>query len=445
MKILIASANSYPAAPTGPVYIAGALRQCGHEVRIYDSLLDPELRELQDELSTYQPDVVGVSIRLVHGDIQDRTVPFGTRYIDLRPRIKQLTDTIKEQSMAHIILGGPGFSYYAHDWLEYLDLHCGICGEAEEIFPQYLQAVVEGADPRALAGCAFRDQHGCLVNPPHRPMNLNHQGLPGYDLLAWERYAVHNITPAVFTKRGCAFDCSFCPYSKLEGKQYRLKSPQRVLNEIHHTLAYTASKRILICDNSFNAPRRHAEALCRAFREDRLEWGSGDLKPLGLNDEFCGLMKDSGCYYLNLSIESGSDSMLANMRRGYQAKNVRQSIEALSRAGIPFGASLLLGGPGETPDTIAETLDLMSTYSFPLGVWVTIGVYMWTELQDITREARRSGYLGMDQSLFDGPVYLSPHISRTDLDKLVDYLHRLPGYTVQVNRSDRISVSNPQL
>jgi radical SAM superfamily enzyme YgiQ (UPF0313 family) len=442
MKILIASANSFPAAPTGPVYIAGALQQHGHEVRIYEHLLDADLRELQDELVSFRPDVVGVSIRLVHGDIQDRAAPFGTRYVDLRPRVKQLTNCIKEHSQGRIVLGGPGFNYYARDWLEYLDLDCGICGEAEETFPQYLQAVMEGADVTALAGCAFRDQDGFRANPPRWPMELNKQGMPAYDLLEWERYGAQKITPAVFTKRGCAFDCSFCPYSKLEGKQYRRKSPQRVLDEIHHTLACTASKRIMICDNSFNAPRRHAEALCRAFRDDRFcfEWGSGDLKPLGVDAEFCGLMKDSGCYYLNLSIESGSDSMLKKMRRGYQVKHVRQSIEALSHAGIPFGASLLLGGPGETPDTIAETMDLMSAYTFPLGVWVTIGMYMWTELQDITGEARQSGYLSPGQSLFDGPVYLSPHLSRTDLDELVNYLHGMLGYTVQVNRSDRISL-----
>jgi len=148
-------------------------------------------------------------------------------------------------------------------------------------------------------------------------------------------------------------------------------------------------------------------------------------------------MKDSGCYYLNFSIESASDAMLASMRRGYTTRHIRQSLDALSQSGIPFGASLMLGAPGETPQTIAETLAVMSDYEIPLGVWVTIGVYLWTDLQDVVKHARQSGYLTVSQSLFDGPVYFSPALPTAYLHDLVSELRRQPGYTVQVNRADR--------
>jgi radical SAM superfamily enzyme YgiQ (UPF0313 family) len=60
---------------------------------------------------------------------------------------------------------------------------------------------------------------------------LDSQALPAYDLVDWQLYARRQITPAILTKRGCAFACTYCPYSKLEGVRYRLKSPQRVLAE----------------------------------------------------------------------------------------------------------------------------------------------------------------------------------------------------------------------
>jgi hypothetical protein len=63
----------------------------------------------------------------------------------------------------------------------------------------------------------------------------------------------------------------------------------------------------------------------------------------------------------------------------------------LCRSKVPFGTSLLLGAPGETPDTIAETLSVRSDYDIPLGVWVTVGVYLWTDYQDIVAEARPQG------------------------------------------------------
>ena len=68
----------------------------------------------------------------------DMDAPLGTRHTDLRPRVKEITDIIRQNSNARIVLGGPGFNYYARDWLEYLDLDYGIRGEGEESFPQYL-------------------------------------------------------------------------------------------------------------------------------------------------------------------------------------------------------------------------------------------------------------------------------------------------------------------
>ncbi len=214
-------------------------------------------------------------------------------------------------------------------------------------------------------------------------------------MISWigSRMPGSKITPAILTKRGCAFSCTYCPYSKLEGKRYRLKSPQRVLSEARHILQNTNSGKVMFCENNFNAPRQHAEAICRALIAEKadLQWGTGDLRPVGVTDDFCRLMEESGCFYVNLSIESASEGMLRSMKRGYTVRQVRESLEALSRSKIPFGASLMLGAPGETPETIAETLDVLDDYEIPDGVWVTIGVYMWTDYQDIVAEARRTG------------------------------------------------------
>ena len=150
----------------------------------------------------------------------------------------------------------------------------------------------------------------------------------------------------------------------------------------------------MFCDNNFNAPRQHAEAICKALIAEKadFQWGTGDLRPVGITDDFCRMMEDSGCFYVNLSIESASQEMLKSMKRGYTVQQVRKSLEVLSRSNIPFGASLMLGAPGETPETIAETLSLMDDYQIPNGVWVTIGVYMWTDYQDIVARGAADGH-----------------------------------------------------
>jgi len=258
MKVLIISTNSLPASPSGPVYIAGAVRQAGHEVQIYERLFANDLAgELTAKLRDFQPDVIGVSIRLVFGDELDPEASLGTRHTDLRPQVKEIVDIIRQSSPARIVLGGPGFNYYARDWLEYLELDYGIRGEGEEAFPLFLKRLAEGGDIYSVPGCAFRKDSSYHSISPCPVQNLDGQALPAYDLLDWRLYAARKITPTIFTKRGCAFFCGYCPYSKLEGKRYRLKNPQRVLSEARFIAQHTDSRKVMFCDNNFNAPVPH--------------------------------------------------------------------------------------------------------------------------------------------------------------------------------------------
>jgi hypothetical protein len=76
----------------------------------------------------------------------------------------------------------------------------------------------------------------------------------------------------------------------------------------------------------------------------------------------------------------------------------------------------------------------LDDYKVPAGVWVTIGVYLWTRHQDIVAEARQAGILKDDRELFNGFVYLSPGLPKTYLRELPDLLRARPGYSVQFNQ-----------
>ncbi|MCL5998926.1 MAG: hypothetical protein M1546_23135, partial [Chloroflexi bacterium] len=94
----------------------------------------------------------------------------------------------------------------------------------------------------------------------------------------------------------------------------------------------------------------------------------------------------------------------------------------------------MLGAPGETPETIAETLKVLDDYAIPLGVWVTLGVYLWTDYQDIVAEARQAGTLRDDKTLFSGAVYVSPDLPKAYLEELLLTLRATQGYQVQFNK-----------
>ncbi len=437
MKVLIVSTNTLPAPPSGPAYVAGAALCAGHTVEILECLFAQNLTgELKAHIARFQPDVIGVSIRLVHGFVVDQHAKFNTRHLDLRVRVKQVVDCVKQVSDARIVLGGPGFNYYAGDGLAYLDLDYGIRGEADRSFPHYLKRLEGGDDITTVPGCVFR-QDGQIIRVPRDLIeNLDETAFPAYELLDLDKYEEYNVSPAILTKRGCAFQCTYCPYSSLEGSRYRRKSPARVVDEIEHVQQVKHPKLFIFSDNNFNVPRPHAEAICREIiaRKLAIRWGTGDLRPLGITDEFCQLLRDSGCSYANLSIESGSDRMLQRMKRGYPAAQVQEALDCLGRANISFGASLMIGAPGETPETVAESLALLDRYFIPLGTWVTIGICLWTHRQQILEPVRQSGQFSDDRELFEGANYMSPDLPKEYMIELIETLKAKKGYSVQVNK-----------
>ncbi len=157
MKILIISTNTIPASPLGTCLSGWGGLLAGHEVQIFERLFVGNLsEELTDRLKEFRPDVVGISIRLVFDDRIDGEYPLGTRHTDLRPSVKEITDIVRQSSSARIVLGGPGFSYYARDWLEYLGLDYGIRCEGEEAFPLYLKLLSDGGDASSVRAGVFK-------------------------------------------------------------------------------------------------------------------------------------------------------------------------------------------------------------------------------------------------------------------------------------------------
>jgi radical SAM superfamily enzyme YgiQ (UPF0313 family) len=436
-KVLIISSNILPSSPSGPAYVAGAALNAGHTVEVFECLFAKDLvAELKEHITRFNPDVIGISIRLVTGDIIDESAEFNTKFFDVRPKVKEMVTRIRQISDAHIVLGGPGFNYYGRDWLEYLDLDYGIRGEAEHSFPLYLKRLKEGGDIHSVPGCIFRKDGRFREVPRDLIDHLDTTAFPAYELFDLDKYFEHNISPAIFTKRGCAFRCTFCPYRSLEESRYRLKSPRRVVDEIEHIQRAKKPKMFSFCDNSFNVPKKHAEAICQEIidRELNIRWGTGSLKPVGITEDFCRLLKEAGCDYINLAVESGSEKMLQKMKRGYRPEQVRKALSCLDRSGIPYGISLMIGMPGETPETIAETFDLIDNFQIPLGSWVTIGICLWTHHQDILDEARKAGQLKDDKELFSGAYYMSPELPKNYMLELIESLQVQKNYTVQVNR-----------
>ncbi len=160
---------------------------------------------------------------------------------------------------------------------------------------------------------------------------------------------------AVQTKRGCPFECVYCTYAALEGRTYRLCEPESVARAVR-SLTAAGIRDIEFVDNVFNAPREHGQAVCEALARDRhgARLQSLELSPRFLDDELLSAMESAGFVAMGVTIESAADAVLARMRKGFTAEDVRRAAEVVRRHRIPCLWILLFGGPGETEATVAR-------------------------------------------------------------------------------------------
>jgi radical SAM superfamily enzyme YgiQ (UPF0313 family) len=140
-----------------------------------------------------------------------------------------------------------------------------------------------------------------------------------------------------------------------------------------------------LCDSEFNLPPSHAVDICRAIVDGgfggRARWYTY-ASPAPLTADLAMLMKQAGCVGINFGADNGSDRMLAALGRDFVADDIRAAVRVCRAAGLVVMLDLLLGGPGETWDTVAETVDLMKEVS-PDCVGISLGVrlYPGTPLQ----------------------------------------------------------------
>jgi hypothetical protein len=436
MKVLIISANTLAATPTGPAYIAAAARQAGHQVAIFDCYLSENpIANVTTKIKGFQPDVIGISIREVTGDIQNPTAEFKTSFFDNRPQIKAMVKQIKSISKAFIITGGPGFNYFASEWLEYLNLDYGIRGEGEVPFSLFLERLEQKGDLNSVPGCIYRVADRFQTQPRYLNKHLDENALPAYDLFDMKQYRKKQISCGIYTKRGCPFNCVFCPHSNLEQKRYRMKSPKKVVDEIEWIKHQTGTKKFNFCDNSFNVPKKHSEAICLELidRKMNIQWQTGSLKPIGITDELLSLYQSAGAHYISLAVESCSEEMLENLHRGYKIKQVEKTFQTFIKSEIPFGISILIGGPGETRDTIKETFSLLDRYPEIDDIWVSVGLCLWTGYQDIVKTLNQSENQTTSGNLFNGAYYISPELEKEFMIEFIQSLEERKAIDYQIN------------
>lgn len=374
MRVLLISANTetinMPVLPLGMACVAQAAEQAGHAVRQVNLMVHARaIQELEPTLKTFKPELIGISVR----NIDDQSS--GKPKFLLEP-VRDVVRVCRKHSSAQIVLGGAGYSIFPQRALEFLEADMGIQGEGEGAFVQLLERLETGGALGEVPGLYHRKLG--IENPPQVTKDIDTFVLPDAAKQMWqiETASNENIWLPIQTRRGCPLNCSYCSTPIIEGRRIRKRSIDRVLDAM---TAYAAAgfERFFFVDNTFNLPPGYAKNLCRAMSRSlkNIQW-RGILYPARLDEALAAAMAESGCSDISLGFESGSDRMLAGMNKRFAIKDVRRSAELLKRHGIRCMGFLMLGSPGETRQTVLESLEFVDSLGLD-AVKVTVGVRVY--------------------------------------------------------------------
>jgi radical SAM superfamily enzyme YgiQ (UPF0313 family) len=338
---------------------------------------------------TLQNDMLGVFLAKARGAT---TITFGTHVTPL-PRATMAAFP----ALDYALRGEPELTL--RELVDTLD-GAGPEGDAspwpavEPAFAMRLERLFRGTDPGwapasprqgaladrlcTIAGLVWRCGEEIVLNAD-RPLiaDLDDLPLPRHDLLPLGRYRaplVGGPYAFVVTSRGCPAGCRFCIKHVSYGRSVRWRSPDHVLDEIEALVALGVRDIHMYAD-LFTLNREHVLGICEGIqsrfhdgRGKRIRWTCNSRVDF-VDEEMLHAMARSGCWMISWGIESGSDAMLQRMRKGTNVALVERALRWAKRAGIRNWGYFIIGLPGETDETIRQTIALAKRLPLDLALF----------------------------------------------------------------------------
>ena len=429
MRVLFISMNSSRLImlpfPLGPAAVVAALRPV-HPFRVIDFMFAPNPRqEVLAVLEEFSPELIGLSLRNI--DNQDSCFPEV-----FFPEAQEFCRWLRTHTQAPLVLGGSGFSIFSQELLDYLGADMGIVGEGELSFRALVDSYPTG-NWTGIPGLVWREQGRWRENPPQIVADLDALADPALEYFSPRQYhetAGSAGMPGVITvqsRRGCPRRCRYCSTARIEGTQVRTRAVEKVAATMAACYHRWGLHRFYFVDNIFNHPKEYARRLCRAIKELHLplEW-SCLINPAYPDAELFHLIREAGCNQVQVGNESGSDLVLTNLGKGFTRRQVEETLQLVQEAGLGYGCFLLMGGPGETPDTVQESVELLERYNpFLVNLTVGIRIYPHTALCD---QALAEGVIVPEDNLLWPHFYLSDAVADWIWDYLKDLTSRHPNW-----------------
>ena len=266
-----------------------------------------------------------------------------------------------------------------------------LVGEPEITFTELLQSLNENHPALAeIPGLIYSEGTDLRVNAP-RPLLEDLDVLPPIDrdLLQNDRYRLpHNnkVFTLINTARGCPYSCTYCIVKTYYGRKARRHSLARILEEVQTCREKYGIQEFLFWEEVFSLDKAFLREFCQALidRQWNIRWAA-TTRVTAVDAETLALMRRAGCYLIGLGVESGSQAILNNAKKGQTLEDTRRAVRLAREAKIQTMGHFIFGLPGETVDTAEETIRFMLGLGLDYMQCYCAVPYPKTELGDLAR------------------------------------------------------------
>ncbi len=342
----------YP--PMHLLYLAAALEAGGFEPVVLDAnafgMTDDEIAAaIRDAL----PLAVGFSL-----------------YSDILRQVRDMTRMARAAAPeAAIVLGGPHVNAVPTETLEqFPEADYVLCGEAETALVALCRALEEGGrGVETVPGLLRRGPEGQILEGPCADFpDLEHVPRPARKLVkrAYDEGRYYSImvrarpVDTLFTSRGCPFRCGFCYNFR---QKYRWRTPEDVLDELVR-IRERGIRDVEICDDTFTGHVPRALKIFDLILDEKLDISFRIKSRVDVfTEQLAAKARQAGVYLVAFGMESGSQRMLDAMNKQTTVEQNARALDLCRRYRMLSHSSWIVGYPGETPETVAETLDFIRT------------------------------------------------------------------------------------
>ncbi len=334
--------------PLGLAYLKSVLVREGFTVRIIDASAMYWF-QLGREIKNFGADVVGITCWTI-----GRREAFKTAKLvkEALPRAK-------------IIFGGQHSTAVPDEIFSKTDADLIVMGEGDETIVEVMKALASGESISNIKGIAYRNNNEITINE-QRPFVKDLDSLPFPDYADFRLEKYHGVrelkgrTAALITSRGCPYRCIFCSSAKFWKQNWRLRSAENVLDELEWLYSDYGVRIFMIFDDLFTLKKDRVLAICRGIinRGMKIRWVACTRVDM-VDLEILKMMKQAGCYRIDYGVESGSPLILKNIKKGITVEKICRAFQWTHQVGILPKSYLMVGNPGETIQTIDDTINLV--------------------------------------------------------------------------------------